>query len=122
MYRQPRYVALQLAMAAAIAVSMMTLSACREHRYNQYLHARDTVTLGAGDSLAYNRAVHTIDPWPAHARDPKHITDGKRMMLAIERYQKNESIEPQGLSTNNVYDDQNAPQGPAAGPGAPGAP
>lgn len=103
-------------MAAALAVSMMTLSACREYRYNQYLHARDTVTLGAGDAVAYNKAVHTIDPWPAQSRNPKHVTDGKRMMVGIERYQKNESLEPRGLSTNNVYADQNAPQGPAPGP------
>lgn len=124
MNRKPHYAALQLAMAAAIAVAMTTLSACREHRYNRYLHARDTITLNAGDAIAHNKAVHTVDPWPAHARDPKHVTDGKRMMVGIERYQKNESLEPQGLSTNNVYDDQNGPQGPAPGPagGAPGAP
>lgn len=118
MHRNPVHMALQVTMAAALTVSMLSLGACRERKYNRYLHARDTITLSAGDAVAHNKAVHTIDPWPAYARNPRHITDGKRMMVGMERYQKNESLEPQGLSTNNVYDDQNAPKGgPPTAPG-----
>lgn len=109
-------------MAAAIAVSAMTLSACKEQRYNRYLHARDTITLSAGDAVAHNKAVQTIDPWPAHSRRAQHTTEGQRMHLGMKRYQKNESLEPHGLSTNNVYQDQSGPQGPAAGGGGPGTP
>lgn len=114
MQRDPFYTTMQMTMAAGLAITLLTLGACQERKYNRYLHARDTITLGAGDAVAHNRAVHTIDPWPAHSRNPRHTTDGKRMMVGMERYQKNESLEPQGLSTNNVYDDQNAPQGPPA--------
>ena len=118
MHRNPVHMTLQVGMAAALTVSMLTLGACRERKYNRYLHARDTITLSAGDAVAHNKAVHTIDPWPAYARNPRHVTDGKRMMVGMERYQKNESLEPQGLSTNNVYDDQNGPGGqPPAAPG-----
>lgn len=119
MRRDSYGISLQLAVAAAIAASTFTLGGCQERKYNQYLHARDTVTLSAGDAVAHNKAVHTIDPWPAYARNPKHVTDGKRMMVGIERYQKNESLEPQGLSTNNVYDDQSDPAPPASPPAAP---
>jgi len=117
MQRDPYYATIQLTMAAALAVSMLTLGACQERKYNRYMHARDTITLNAGDAVAHNKAVHTIDPWPASSRNAHHTTDGQRMVLGMQRYQKNESLEPEGLSTNNVYDNQNAPQGPAAGGG-----
>lgn len=113
----PRSTALQLTLAAAIAVSMLTLSACQERKYNRYLHARDTITLSAGDAVAHNKAVHTIDPWPAYARKRQHTTDGKRILLGMERYQNNESLEPQGLSTSERFEDKSGPP-----PGAPKAP
>lgn len=62
-----------------------------------YLANRDGITLDAGESIAYNRALQTIDPWPLHAGRTKNRTDGERMLLSIERYQKNDSIEPEGL-------------------------
>lgn len=121
MKRNPVEITLQLGMAAALTATMLGLGACQERKYNRYLHARDTITLSAGDAVAHNKAVQTIDPWPAYSRNPRHVSDGKRMMVGMERYQKNESLEPQGLSTNNVYDDQNAPGGqPPAAPGGKG--
>ena len=122
MRRDPYYLTMQVTVAAALAVSVFSLGACQERKYNRYLHARDTVTLNAGDAVAHNKAVHTIDPWPANSRKAHHTTNGQRMVLGMKRYQNNESLEPQGLSTNNVYDDQNAPQGPAAGGGGAPAP
>lgn len=113
MHREPYYATLQLTLAATLAVSMMSLGACQERKYNRYLHARDTITLNAGDAVAHNKAVHTIDPWPASSRNAHHTTDGQRMVLGMKRYQRNESLEPEGLSTNNVYGDQDAPQGAA---------
>lgn len=122
MHRDNLYATMQLTMAAALAISMLTLGACQERKYNRYLHARDTITLSAGDAIAHNKAVQTIDPWPAHSRRAQHTTDGQRMVLGMQRYQKNESLEPQGLSTNNVYKDQDGPQGPAGGGGGAPAP
>jgi len=118
--RDPQFATMQLVMAAAIAVSMFTLSGCYERRYNRYLHARDTISLHAGDTVAHNKAVHTIDPWPAHARKAGHTTDGKRIYLGMTRYQENKSLEPQGLSTNEVFEDPGSP--PPAGEGGGGAP
>jgi hypothetical protein len=115
MIRDPRSAAMQLTMAAAIAVSILTLGACQERRYNRYLHARDTITLSAGDAVAHNKAVQTIDPWPAYSRKAAHTTDGKRILLGMERYQKNESLEPQGMETSERFKDEGGPP-PAAPP------
>lgn len=117
MTRDPFYATMQIAMVATVAVSMLALGGCRERKYGRYLHARDTITLSAGDSVAHNKAVQTIDPWPAHSRNAKHRTDGKRILLGMERYQKNESLEPQGMETSETYEDEGQP--PPAAPPAP---
>lgn len=106
--------AARLALAAAIAASTLLATGCRERRYGQYLGARDTVTLGAGDAVAHNKAVQTIDPWPRYARDTDLTADGKRMMLGMERYEKNQSLEPEGMGTSQSYDDTRG--GPPAAP------
>lgn len=74
--------------------------------HGQYLARRDTITLGAGDAMYTNRAIHTIDPWPRYARDTKLEFDGQRMSLGITRYQENKSIEPVGLTTQSVSETQ----------------
>ena len=115
MTRYPFTATMQIAMVATVAVSMLTLGGCRERKYGQYLHPRDTVSLSAGDVVAHNKAVHTIDPWPAHSRKAKHTTDGKRIMVGMERYQKNESLEPQGMGVSDRFEDEGQPP-PAAPP------
>ena len=117
MTRNPFTTTMQYTMIAAIAVSMLVLGGCRERRYGQYLHPRDTVSLSAGDAVAHNKAVHAIDPWPVASRNANHSSDGKRMLLGMERYQRNESLEPQGTETSDTYD--NAGQPPPAAPKAP---
>lgn len=103
-----------LACATAVALSGVLLSACRDT--NPYTSRRDTIRLGAGDAMAHNRAVHTIDPWPAHARNTRIDADGKRMLLAVERYQANASLEPQGEDTGEQYSSSDGPQAPPPGP------
>ncbi|MCH8238679.1 MAG: hypothetical protein IIB62_01270 [Proteobacteria bacterium] len=117
--RDPYFATLQLAMAAAIAVSMFTLGGCQERQYNRYLHARDTITLSAGDAVAHNRAIHTIDPWPAYARKTEHTTNGKRIYLGMTRYQENKSLEPEGLSTSTTFENSDGapPAAPPSGGG-----
>lgn len=51
-----------------------------------YLEHRDTVTLRAGDAQAWNRAVHTADPWPPHAMNNDILGDGPRTARVIQRY------------------------------------
>ncbi len=117
MTRDPFTTTMQYSLVAAIAVSMLVLGGCRERRYGQYLHPRDTVSLSAGDAVAHNKAVHAIDPWPAHSRKANHSSDGRRILLGMERYQRNESLEPQGTETSDTFG--NAGQPPPAAPKAP---
>jgi hypothetical protein len=70
--------ALRIAGAAALALSA---AACTE-----YLDRRETVSFHAGDAPAANRAVHTIDPWPAAASRTTIEHDGERIARAIEKY------------------------------------
>ena len=112
---QKHFTVLRFSMTAGIAVAMVMLGGCREGQYNRYRHARDTISLSAGDSVAYNKALQTIDPWPVYARKRHQTTDGKRALLAMERYQKNDSIEPQGMGTAETYEDAGEPP-PAAPP------
>jgi hypothetical protein len=101
-------------MVTVITVFMATLGGCSsEGQYNRYRHARDTISLSAGDAVAHNKAVQTIDPWPVYARKRSQTTDGKRILLGMERYQKNESLEPQGMGTAETYESAGEPPQPA---------
>jgi hypothetical protein len=85
--------------AAMIVTPAILLQGCYE---DDYLSRRDTVSLGAGDAIAVNKATHTIDPWPAHAKDTDIHLEGERARVAIQRYQQNKSIPPRGLSTTEI--------------------
>jgi type IV pilus biogenesis protein CpaD/CtpE len=79
MSRQLIRLGLRLGAAALLA----SAAACTE-----YLDRRDTVSFHAGDAVAANRAIHTIDPWPAHASQTAIAHDGERIGKAIERYKR----------------------------------
>ena len=67
--RTDRACRLALALAAAAA-------ACTE-----YVERRETIAAHAGNAVAWNRAVHTIDPRTDIA------VSGRRVVDAIERYE-----------------------------------
>ena len=71
---------------AGVAALAASTAAC-----NDYLDRRDTISFHAGDAVAANRAIHTIDPWPAHASKTRWGTNGKRTVNAIERYETRQS-------------------------------
>ena len=60
----------------------------------EYLDRRDTVTRGAGESVAFNKATQTIDRWPAAARRDRWNSDGERARLAVDRYRTGKTIPP----------------------------
>lgn len=86
----------KLAIVVSVAASSIYLASCQEHRY---LARRDSVTMGVGDAPSTNQATHTINPWPRYAKDTKITSDGKRVLVGVKRYQKNNSIEPSGFGT-----------------------
>ncbi|HEY8567035.1 MAG TPA: hypothetical protein VIL65_16170 [Beijerinckiaceae bacterium] len=69
---------LRLAALGAIAA----LGAC-----NDYVARKDTIAWSAGDAVAYNKAIHVIDPWPPASADTRIPTSGRRVADAIERYE-----------------------------------
>ncbi len=73
----------------------------------QYLDRKETVALTAGTAVESNMATHVIDPWPAHARNTRIVSDGERMQKAVERYRQNRVTDP-GCA-------QPSAQGPGAG-------
>ena len=86
------------ALIGSIALVLtLGLSGC-----NQYFDRQEAITLGVGDAVAQNKAAHTIHPWPAGSRDPKHATNGARALIAVRRYENNDSIEPEAISSQKV--------------------
>jgi hypothetical protein len=68
----------------------------------EYLARRDSITPGAGNAAAHNRAVHTINPWPRYVGNDRINVDGRRIQLGMRRYQANKSIPPRGVSTSST--------------------
>jgi hypothetical protein len=64
------------------AVSLL-VAGCQD-----YAARRDTIAFHAGEAVAYNKAVHTIDPWPAAATRAEIDLDGPRAVRAIELYEQ----------------------------------
>ena len=72
----------------AIRLAAAALFACLTAGCNPYLERRETISFHAGDAAAANRAIHTIDPWPAAAARPDIETSGRRTVDVIERYEE----------------------------------
>ncbi|MGL5116819.1 MAG: hypothetical protein ACRC7G_18450 [Beijerinckiaceae bacterium] len=58
---------------------------------DKYLDRRDTVSFGAGDAVAANKAMHIIDPWNQASRTVEHGSSGEHAAAAIERLRKRPS-------------------------------
>ena len=93
--------------AGAIVLVAVTLAGCTD----LYLARRDTIAIGAGDAVASNRALQTIDPWPAAAADRSYVYNGDKMRGAAERYRTGKIIEPKGLSTAAGWNRQSTESG-----------
>ena len=73
---------------AALASTLM-LAGC-----NDYLARRDSVAASAGNSLAANSAIQTIDPWPRRSFTSRQSLDGVRASQAMELYRTAPKPEP----------------------------
>ncbi len=69
-----------------LAITLL-ISGCRDNDY------ADTINLSAGDAIARNKAVQTIDPWPRSAFKKHHSTNGQRISRAYDKYQGETSAE-----------------------------
>jgi hypothetical protein len=91
--RRLRWVAPVLVLAGMVA-------GCAEP--DLYLDRRDSLSLGAGDAVASNIIVQTVDPWPRAAGNRNIAFNGDRMQAAGERYRTGKVITPQGMNTSSV--------------------
>jgi hypothetical protein len=99
----PRFAAIFVGTAA------LSIGGCAESDLHHYLGHSDTVTVGAGNAQASNRTIHEVDHWPAASRKTQIDLDGQRAALAVKRYQKNQSIEPKGLTKSGISISINEP-------------
>jgi hypothetical protein len=83
------------------------LTACSD----LYLDRRETVSFGAGDAVASDAALQTIDPWPPASANRDVRSNGPRMAGAIERYRTGKVIQPQGLGTSSYSGGNSTSQG-----------
>jgi hypothetical protein len=60
---------------------------------DNYLDRRDTVTFGAGNAVAANKALQIIDPWNQASRTIEQGSSGEQAAAAIEKLRKRSSGE-----------------------------
>jgi hypothetical protein len=72
-----------LARSGLIVLAVLHLAAC-----DNYVDRRDSVTFGAGDAVAANKAMQIIDPWPQSARHIQHGVSGEQAEAIMEKFRK----------------------------------
>jgi hypothetical protein len=85
------------ALGAVLAFSA-ALAGCSDLYYDR----RERVSFGAGDAVAADATLQTIDPWPPGSEHRDFSTNGARMGGAIERYRTGKIVQPLGSSTSSV--------------------
>jgi hypothetical protein len=85
-------------MVAAAVLIPALLGACSDMYYDR----REGVSFQAGNAVASNSAVQTIDPWPPAAARREIASNGQRVQGAVERYRNNKVTPPQGTDTSSV--------------------
>lgn len=86
----------RLARLISVPILLFTYSSAMAFD-DDYRSRRDGISQDAGDAIANNKAIHTIDPWPYHANDANLETSGRRIEHAITRYQTDKVKDPRGL-------------------------
>jgi hypothetical protein len=82
------------------------LGACSDIYYDR----RDTIALSAGDAMAANAAVQTVDPWPPESNDRNIRYNGDKMQVAAARYRTGKVITPRSIVTSpDVAQTKDAP-------------
>ncbi len=96
---------------ATVAAVGVLLAGCSDI----YFDRREALSFHAGDAVATNIAVQTIDPWPKSAGNRNIAYDGSRMQKAAERYRTGKTTPLATTSTSSVqYQPVMAPSAPAA--------
>ena len=115
MHRSNRTVCGAIGAAAIIGGGLFCCSGA--FAFDQYFDRSDKITRGAGNAVAHNMAVQTINPWPRNVGNDRINIDGKRIQLGMRRYQANRVVQPRGLGTSSLTFSPIAGAAGAAGQG-----
>ena len=89
---RPRINGAQRAVAAAVMLGAL-VAGCSDI----YFDRRETVSLGAGDSVAANEVEQMVEPWPRYSNNKNLTFNGERMQRAVECYRIDKVTPPVDL-------------------------
>ena len=89
-------------LAAALGCSLFFWQCSEFDTFADYGGPHASITIHAGNAVAHNIAVQTINPWPDNVGNAQINIDGQRLMNGLARYKANASLPPQGLSTQAI--------------------
>jgi hypothetical protein len=96
---------------ASALVLVMSCGACSD-----ILARRDTIAYSAGNSIAANRAIQTIDPYPRRSFVRGQHTDGVKAQQAAHRYLSPEGSGPVSAAPSIAPASSQGAAAPAATP------
>jgi hypothetical protein len=85
-------------MLTVVSLLGVTLGGCNDLYYAR----RDTMSLVSGESMAANRATHTIDPWSPASGRRDIAYNGEKAQTASERYRTGRVIRPMNATTSSA--------------------
>ena len=94
-----------------LSLLVVILTGCTSDLYSA---RRETIAPLAGDQLALNRAVQTIDPWSPASANRNIAYSGEKMQIASERYRMGRVIPPVNATTSSMSYSQAAQAAQAA--------
>jgi hypothetical protein len=99
-------------MRVLLMTTVLMLAGCEHDRY---LDRRDSVTFGAGNAIAANKAIQIIDPWPQDARTISHGMSGEQAVAAMEKFRRRTAgPQPSGAPQSMTLVPATAPATPPA--------
>jgi hypothetical protein len=91
---RPKIDRAQRALAGAVLFGAL-LAGCSDP--GLYFDRRDTILLGAGDSVAANAVEQMGDPWPRYSNNRNLTFNGERMQRAVQCYRIDKVTPPVDL-------------------------
>jgi hypothetical protein len=99
-------------MRVLLTATVLMLAGCEHDRY---LDRRDSVTFGAGNAIAANKAIQIIDPWPRDARTISHGMSGEQAVAVMEKFRRRAAgTQPSGAPQPTTLVNAPAPATPPA--------
>jgi hypothetical protein len=95
-----------------VVVASCLLAGCEDD-----LARRDTIAPWAGDDIAANEAIQTVNPWPREAFDDRQVTQGSKVEDAMRIYRLPPALPSAAPETTSAVPAAAAPVVGAPGPG-----